>query len=79
MFSVLCHYGIPQPMVSAIGVLYKNPKSAVMVDGHISETLNRKWMFWHHSFLFTVLIDYLMKKAKESINSGVVTQPRSVE
>ena len=37
MFAVLRHYGIPEPLVNAIGALYNNSKSVVMVDGNISE------------------------------------------
>ena len=37
MFPVLRHYGIPNPIVNAIKVLYGNFSSAVMVDGSISE------------------------------------------
>ena len=36
MFAVLRHYGIPDVVFSAISVLYKNSKSAVMVDGNLS-------------------------------------------
>ena len=38
MFSVLRHYGIPEAVVNAISTLYKNCRSAVMVEGNISET-----------------------------------------
>ena len=37
MFAVLRHYGIPELLVNAIGALYNNSKSAVMVDGNISD------------------------------------------
>ena len=30
MFAVLRHYGIPEVIVKAIGVLYNNPKSALL-------------------------------------------------
>lgn len=36
MFAILRHYGIPLVIVNAISVLYSNFKSAVMVDGSIS-------------------------------------------
>ena len=38
MFAVLRHHGIPEAVVNAISVLYINSKSAVMVDGNLSET-----------------------------------------
>ena len=37
MFAALRHYGIPEPLVNAVGALYNNSKSEVMVDGNISE------------------------------------------
>ena len=37
MFAVLRHYGIPEPLVTALGALYNNSKSAMMVDGNISD------------------------------------------
>ena len=37
MFSILRHYGIPERLVNAVGALYNNSKSAVMVDGNMSE------------------------------------------
>ena len=35
--AVLRHYGIPEAVVNAVGELYNNSKSAVMVDGNISD------------------------------------------
>ena len=51
MFAVLRHYGIPEAVVNAIGVLYKNSKSAVMVDEayliHLTSLLESyREMFW---------------------------------
>ena len=37
MFAVLRHYGIPEPLVNTIGAQNKNSKSAVMVDGNVSD------------------------------------------
>ena len=37
MFAVLRHYGIPEDVVNAVSALYNNSKSAVMVDGNISD------------------------------------------
>ena len=51
MFAVLRHYGIPEAVVNAVSVLYKNSKSAVMVDGayliHLTSLLGScREMFW---------------------------------
>ena len=37
MFAVLRDYEIPEPLINAMGALYNNSKSAVMVDGNISD------------------------------------------
>ena len=80
MFAVLRHYGIPEVIVNAIGVLYNNSKSAVMVDGNLSDPFQVTTGVLQGDvlapFLFIVLIDYLMKRATENIESGVVTHPR---
>ena len=63
MFSVLRHYGIPDKLVKAIGALYNNSKSAVMVDGNISEPFQVTTGVLQGDvlapFLFIVLIDYI--------------------
>ena len=80
MFAVLRHYGIPEVIVKAISVLYDNSKSAVMVDGTISESFLVTTGVLQGDvlapFLFIMLIDYLMRKATENIESGIVTHPR---
>ena len=80
MFSVLRHYGIPDKLVKAIGALYNNSKSAVMVDGNISEPFQVTTGVLQGDvlapFLFIVLIDYMLQKATEDSDSGVVTHPR---
>ena len=80
MFSVLRHYGIPEAIVKAISVLYHNSKSAVMVDGNISDPFQVTTGVLQGDvlapFLFIILIDYLMMKATEDTDSGVVTHPR---
>ena len=80
MFAVLRHYGIPEVIVNAIGVLYNNSRSAVMVDGNLSDPFQVTTGVLQGDvlapFLFIVLIDYLMKRATENIESGVVTHPR---
>ena len=80
MFAVLWHYGIPEAVVNAISVLYKNSKSAVMVDGNLSDPLDVTTGVLQGDvlapFLFVVLVDYLLKKAMSQLDSGVVTHPR---
>ena len=80
MFAVLRHYGIPEAVVYAISVLYKNSKSAVMVDGGLSDPFDVTTGVLQGDvldpFLFVVLVDYLLKKATSQLDSGVVTHPR---
>ena len=80
MFSVLRRYGIPEVIVNAINVLYNNSKSAVMVDGNISDPFQVTTGVLQGDvlapLLFIILIDYLMTKATEDTDSGVVTHPR---
>ena len=37
MFAVLRHYGIPEPLINAIVVIYNTSKGAVMVDGNVTD------------------------------------------
>ena len=80
MFAVLRHYGIPEAVVNAISVLCKNSKSAVMVDGNLSDPFDVTTGVLQGdvlaAFLFVVLVDYLLKKATSQLDSGVVTHPR---
>ena len=80
MFAVLWHYGIPEAVVNAISVLYKNSKSAVMVHGNLPDLFDITSGFLQGDvlapFLFVVLIDYLLKKVTSQLDSGVVTHPR---
>ena len=79
MFAVLRHYGIPEVVVNAISVHYKNSKSAVMVDGGLSDPFDVTTGVLQGDvlapFLFVVLVDYLLKKATSQLDSGVVTRP----
>ena len=79
MFAVLRHYGIPEPLVNAIQVLYTNSSSAVMVDGNISNPFDVTTGVLQGDvlapFLFIILVDYLLEKASVG-DSGVVTHPR---
>ena len=80
MFTFLRHYGIPEAVVNAISVLYKNSKRAVMVDGGLSDPFDITTGVLQGDvlapFLFVVLVDYLLKKATSQLDSGVVTHPR---
>ncbi|XP_078586049.1 uncharacterized protein LOC144867902 [Branchiostoma floridae x Branchiostoma japonicum] len=80
MLAVLRHYGIPLTIVNAINVLYNNSKSAVMVDGNISDPFQVTTGVLQGDvlapFLFIVLIDFLMRRSTEDIDSGIVTHPR---
>ena len=61
-------------------MLYKNSKSAVMVDGGLSDPFDVTTGVLQGDvlapFLFVVLADYLLKKATSQLDSGVVTHPR---
>ena len=80
MFAVLRHYGIPVAVVNVISALYINSKSAVLVDGNISDLFEvstgvlRDYVL--APFFFIILIDYLMRKATSDLDSGVETYPR---
>ena len=80
MFAVLRHYGIPEAVVNAISTLYKNSKSAVMVDGNISDTFEISTGVLQGDvlapFLFIIMIDFLLKKATSDVGSGITTHPR---
>ena len=80
MFAVLRHYGIPEAVVNAISVLYTNSKSAVMVDGGLSDPFDITTGVLQGDvlapFLFVVLVDYLLKRATSQLDSGAVTHPR---
>ena len=80
MFAILRHYGIPEKLVNAIGVLYSDSKSAVMVDGNISEPFNVTTGVLQGDvlapFLFIIMIDYLLQNATRDNDSGVLTHPR---
>ena len=67
MFAVLRHYGIPEAVVNAISLLYKNSKSAVIVNGGLSDPFDVTTGVLQGDvlapFLFVVLVDYLLKQA----------------
>ena len=81
IFAVLRYYGISEVIVKAIGVLCNYSKSAVMVDGNLSDPFQVTTGVLQGDVLapvfFIVLIDYLMMRAIEDTESGVVTHPIS--
>ena len=83
MFSVPRHYGTPEVVVKTIIILYNKSNSAVMVDGNLSDQFQvASWTLQGDvlaPFLFIVLIDYLMKKASENTELGVITHLPSVK
>ena len=80
IFAILRHYGIPEAVINTISVLYKNSKSAVMLDGGQSDPFEVTTGVLQGDvlapFLFVVLVDYLLKKATLQLDSAVVTHPR---
>ena len=61
-------------------MLYNNSRSAVMVDGNISDPFDVSTGVLQGDvlapFLFVILVDYLLKKATSELDSGVLTHPR---
>ena len=72
--------GIPAAVVNAISTLYINSKSAVLVDGNISDPFEVSTGVLQGDilapFLFNILVDHLMRKATSDLDSGVETHPR---
>ena len=77
MFKVLRHYGIPETLVEAIKTLYINSKSAVYVDGHLSEAFEVTTGVLQGDvlapFLFIIMIDFITKQSKGT--HGFITAP----
>ena len=80
MFAVLRHYGIPEAVVNAISVRYVNSRSTVIVNGCTSETFGETTGVLQDNtlapFLYIILVDYLLTKAADGMDTGVVTHPR---
>ena len=68
MFSILRHYVIPEKIVYAIKTIYKNSRSAVIVEGNISEEFELTTGVLQSDtlapFLFIIVLDYVMRKAE---------------
>jgi hypothetical protein len=81
MFAILRHYGIPEDIVSAIRVLYDNSKSAVLVDGQMSEEFEVTTGVLQGDvlapFLFIIVLDFVMcQSTSNNANDGLLTHPK---
>ncbi len=69
MFDILRHYGVPTKIVKAIEAIYHNSRSAVLIDGNISEEFDVTTDVLQRDtlapFLFIIVIDYVMKNAQD--------------
>ncbi|CAF1477548.1 unnamed protein product, partial [Rotaria sp. Silwood1] len=83
--EVLKHYGIPMKMINAIQTIYNNSRSAVLVDGQLTEEFDVTTGVLQGDtlapFLFIIVIDYVMKNAEtqhtnEQGEHGFVTNQR---
>ena len=81
MFKILRSYGIPKAIVDAIRVLYDDSKSAVLIDGQISEQFDVTTGVLQGDvlapFLFIIVLDFVMLDAQsKNLAGGLVTHPR---
>jgi hypothetical protein len=85
MFNILRHYGVPVKIVNAIGAIYHNSRSVVLVDGNVSEEFDVTTGVLQGDtlapFLFIIVIDYVMKNAQadhtnEKGEHGFITNTR---
>ncbi|CAF0980581.1 unnamed protein product [Brachionus calyciflorus] len=78
MFGILRHYGIPEKIVRAIEVLYKDSRSQVYVDGVCSEDFKISSGVLQGDVLapslFIIVLDYVMRKSERDF--GFITHPR---
>ena len=80
IFAVLRHYGIPEKVVNAISILYKNSESVVSVDGNISESFDVTIEFLQGDVLapfLIILIDNLLRRVTANTDSGIATHQRA--
>lgn len=65
MFSILWNCGIPEKIIDTIRILYTDSKSAVIVDGHVSEFFDVKASVLQGNvpapFLFIIVIDWIVR------------------
>ncbi len=80
MFAILRHYGVPGVVAKSIKVLYGNSKSAVMVNGMLSDPFLISTGVPQDAglapYLFLIVIDYLMVSATSQCQSGLITHTR---
>lgn len=85
MFEILRHYGIPSNIVQAIQAIYKNSKSAVLVEGKQTAEFDVTTGVLQGDtlapFLFIIVMDYVLNRAqaqhKANCNSGGFVTKRS--
>lgn len=75
MFKILKSYGIPDKITEAIRCIYNNSTSQVKIENELSEPIKITTGVMQRDalapVLFTIVMDYLIKKA--SINQGIIT------
>ena len=81
MFKILRSYGIPKAIVDAIRVLYDDSKSAVLIEGQMSEEFDVTTGVLQGDvlapFLFIIVLDFVMLDAQsKNPAGGLVTHPR---
>ena len=81
MFKILRSYGIPKAIVDAIRVLYDDSKSAVLIEGQMSEEFDITTGVLQGDvlapFLFIIVLDFVMLDAQsKNPTGGLVTHPR---
>ena len=79
MFKILRHYGIPHEIVQTIQVLYEDTKSAVLVDGMLSEEFNVGTGVLQGNvlapYLFIIVVDWILRQS-DLDDIGFTTNPR---
>ena len=81
MIKILRSYGIPKAIVDAIRVLYDDSKSAVLIEGQMSEEFDVTTGVLQGDvlapFLFIIVLDFVMLDAQsKNPAGGLVTHPR---
>ena len=78
MFEILGLYGIPQPIIEAIRVLYTNTSSTILTpDGPIDILAGILQGDTLAPFLFILVLDYVLRKSLDINNSnGLQLHPR---
>ena len=84
MFRILRHYGVPSKIIRAIEVLYKKTKSAVLVEGKLSDEFDVTTGVLQGDtlapFLFIIVMDYILKSAEAEHRAnggeGFITKPK---